>query len=813
MAATAKRAKRKTAHKPADAERGVYALIPTKDMVPLPGVVLPIYVSSGGTADALNYALKNNHPVVLCLDKSKTDSLPKINELAAVGTIARISQAVKLSNGDLKVRLAVQFRVTINKISSRKTFVEAAVTRIPVRDRLHLTASDEQFIKDIKERFSVLQQYDPSIEDHVLGATDLYDPGELADNIAAAVPLTPVEAQRLLEEQDGMKRLRLIADTLTAYVDSISIRERVSAVAERELGRAQHQELLREQIRQIQAELGEEASYEDELRDITKQLKKLRMPPEVRKEAEHQIRRLQQLHPDTSEAALARTYLDWIMDLPWSKRSKDELDLRTAKSILDADHYGLEKPKERILDFLGVGKLRKAIKGPILLFLGPPGVGKTSLGRSIAKALGRQFVRASVGGLRDEAELRGHRRTYVGALPGRILQGLKTAATKNPVFMLDEIDKIGSDFRGDPASVLLEILDPEQNRAFEDHYLNLPFDLSEVMFIATANMTDTIPAALMDRMEIIELAGYTTEEKLQIAKRYLVPRAKEENGVADTAITVPDRSLEFIINCYTRESGVRELGRIISTVYRKVARLIAEGEKPPTNIVETQIEEFLGPVKFLPDKQLQKDEVGIVTGLAWTPVGGEVLTIEASMTPGRGTLSLTGQMGDVMRESAMAALTYVQSNAARLGIDPNFYETANVHIHVPQGAIPKDGPSAGMAIGVALVSLLTGRPVSRNISMTGELTLRGNVLAIGGLKEKSLAALRLGTKTVIIPKENERELVEFPDYLRKQVHFVPVDHIDGALETALVGEAKALPKKSAAKPRAAKKPRRAAARR
>ncbi|MCC6953866.1 MAG: endopeptidase La, partial [Deltaproteobacteria bacterium] len=616
---------------------------------------------------------------------------------------------------------------------------------------------------------------------------DTFDPGVLADVICGLLPLRPPEGLAVLEEVHPVKRLRLAASYLNAQVDVTVTRDRIASQAQNELGKLHHEEMLREQIRQMQAELGEETSHVDELQDLTSRLGKLKMPDYAKTEAEKQIRRLKQLHPDTSEAALARTYLDWIMDLPWSGRTKDSLNLKRARTILDADHFGLEKAKERILDFLGVSKLRKEVRGPILLFVGPPGVGKTSLGRSIARALGRKFVRVSVGGLRDEAELRGHRRTYVGAMPGRIIQGLKNAGTINPVFMIDEIDKIGSDFRGDPASVLLESLDPEQNREYDDHYLNIPFDLSEVMFIATANMTDTIPSALLDRMEIIEIPGYTTEEKLEISKRYLIPKEYEANGLSKLSCTFDEPALLSVIECYTRESGVRELGRTIGTIYRKIARLVAEGNKPPKRIDSKLVTDFLGPLKFVPDKLQLKDEIGIVTGLAWTPVGGEVLTIEASVTPGKGQLSLTGQMGEVMRESAMAALTYVQSNAERFGIQPNFLETSNVHVHVPHGAIPKDGPSAGLAIALALVSLLTNRPVSREVAMTGEITLRGNILPVGGLREKSLAALRLGARIVIIPKDCERELVEFPDYLREQITFVPVESVDEAIQTALLG--------------------------
>lgn len=774
-------------NKPAATE--VFALVPAKEIVPLPGLSLPIYVSRGPTVAAIEHALAKSQSVVLSLDANTDVEHFQEDKISKVGALASIVYNLRLSNGDLKVRLRVEERVKILSLVGHGSFYLAEVERWHKSKHAKTDPTQEKYLSEVKEKIAALAQFDQTIEEFIQGAKELDDPGELADLAATLLPLQLSEAQAVLSELDPWKRLHLIGDFLNSHLDTLSIRERVITRAQDELGKASHQELLREQIRQLQAELGEEA-FADELSDLEKQLKKMNMPPHAKKEAEKQIRRLQQLHPDTSEAALARTYIDWIVDLPWQKKTRDRIDLKRAREILDQDHYGLEKPKERILDFLGVGKLRSQLKGPILLLVGPPGVGKTSLGRSIARALGRKFVRTSLGGLRDEAELRGHRRTYVGALPGRIIQGLKTAGAKNPVFMLDELDKIGNDFRGDPASVLLEILDPEQNKAFEDHYLNIPFDLSEVMFIGTANITDTIPPALIDRMEIIEIAGYTTEEKLHIAKRYLIPRSKEESGLKNINTIIPERTLVYLIDMYTRESGVRELGRCISTIHQKVARQIAEGGEPPRFVTAKMVEKFLGIIRFLPDKQLSKDEVGIVTGLAWTPVGGEVLTVEVSLTPGKGELSLTGQLGEVMRESAMAALTYVLSSARTLKIDPDFHEKSNLHIHVPQGAIPKDGPSAGLAMAIALISLLTNRPVSRTVAMTGEITLRGNIIAIGGLREKALAALRLGSKTVIFPKENEPELQEFPKYLLDKIRFVPVENINQAVEAALLAAVK-----------------------
>ncbi len=779
-----KQTKRRTKRKALAAD--VYPVLGTRDVVPIPGLVIPVYISRVESLNAVNHALELNMPVVLTLQSSGLEQRASKTNLSRIGGLARIVQSVKLSSGDIKVSFHVQARVRITSFKTFTPFVTARVKEVDAPHTLELSKDEEALVAEVKRKVGVLAQYDTTTEEHLAAANELFDPGALSDLVGSLLPLDTTEAQRVLEEIDPFRRLTHVKQLLNSQIDVHAIKERISTRAQKELGQEYHQELLREQMRQIQAELGEGGDYADELSGLEKQLVKMKFPDSIKTEAMKQLRRLKQLHPETSEAALARTYLDWIMDLPWTKRTKDNLNLRKAREILDEDHYGLEKTKERILDFLGVRKIRANARGPILLFVGPPGVGKTSLGRSIARALGRKFVRVSVGGLRDEAELRGHRRTYVGALPGRIIQSLKTAGTKNPVFMLDEIDKIGSDFRGDPAAVLLEILDPEQNKSFEDHYLNVPFDLSEAMFISTANMTDTIPAALLDRMEVIELNGYTDEEKLQIAQRYLVPREREECGLEDEEFDLNDQTLLHLMQSYTRESGVREFGRVLGTVFRKLARMLAEGQTLPRRITPMLVEEFLGPVRFLPERRATSDQVGIATGLAWTSVGGELLTVEVSVTKGKGQLSLTGQLGEVMRESAMAALTYVLSRATELGIDPNFYETSNVHVHVPHGAIPKDGPSAGVAIASALVSVLTGVPVSRHVAMTGEITLRGIVLAIGGLREKALAALRAGITVVIIPKENERELVEFPDYLRAKITFAPVETVSEVLDLALL---------------------------
>jgi ATP-dependent Lon protease len=761
-------------------------LVVVKDIAPLPGLVLPLYISKPTSRAAVHAALSSDSRVLLCLQVGGEERKPSKRNLHPIGGIATILQSVEISNGDYQVDFHVMERATVEGVKTVAGVTRVLIERVPRSKFITLDKETEKVITGVKAKIKLIAEYETTVQEHVQVIDSLYEPGELSDLICSVLSLDAAESQRVLEELDPVNRLNLVADLLQRQIEARAITERIGKQAMAGFEREQHQEFLREQIRLLRAELGENYDHEEELLGLGEQLKKLKMPKAAKKEAEKQLRRLRQLHPDTSEAALARTYIDWIVDLPWSQMSKDQIDLEHAQQILDEEHYGLEKPKDRILDFLGVRKLRSGSKGPILLLVGPPGVGKTSLGKSIARALNRKFVRISLGGLRDEAELRGHRRTYVGAMPGRIVQGLKSAGTKNPLFMLDEIDKIGRDFRGDPSSVLLEVLDPQQNDSFEDHYLNIPFDLSQVMFICTANVTESIPTPLLDRMETIEISGYTSQEKLEISKRYLVPQEMEENGIADIPVKLSDQSLFHIMNGYTRESGVRELRRSISAVFRKVARMVAEGAPPPKVITPKMVQKLCGPVIHIPEKRTGGDEIGIVTGLAWTSVGGELLTVEVAITQGKGQLSLTGQLGEVMRESAMAALTHILSQADRLGFDGGFYDSSNVHIHVPHGGIPKDGPSAGIAIATALASVLCRRPVAHNMAMTGEITLRGSVIPIGGLREKALAALRYGFDTVIIPKANERELAEFPKYLKEQIEFYPVDHIEQVFEKALL---------------------------
>jgi ATP-dependent Lon protease len=589
----------------------------------------------------------------------------------------------------------------------------------------------------------------------------------------------------LLEIIDPVERLKQVNDLLSHEVQLSSMQAKIQSDVKDEISKSQRDFFLREQVRAIYRELGEQDDSIQELEDYKRKIRQARMSKEANKEAAKQLKRLEKMHPDSAESTVVRTYLDWIVDMPWSKSSKDVIDIKRAKRILDNDHYGLDNVKNRILEYLSVRKLNPNMKGPILCFVGPPGVGKTSLGQSIARAMKRKFIRISLGGIRDEAEIRGHRRTYIGAMPGRILQGLKQYGTNNPVFMMDEIDKLGSDFRGDPSSALLEALDPEQNSDFSDHFLNLPFDLSKVMFILTANATDTIPSALLDRMEVINLTGYTEEEKLTIASKHLIPRQIKENGLKSRSLLISPAALRQIITEYTSEAGLRNLEREIGSICRKAARQIAEGSKKNFQITRGNLQNFLGVAKYIPEMDQEKSQVGLATGLAWTQVGGEVLYVEASLIGGKGELIVTGQLGEVMQESARAAVTYTRANLSALGIKKKNFDNVDIHIHVPAGAIPKDGPSAGIAMATALISALADKPVRNDVAMTGEVTLRGRVLPVGGLKEKALGALRAGIRTIIIPEKNKKDLSEIPQNVKRKIKFITVQHMEQVLKTAL----------------------------
>ena len=641
-------------------------------------------------------------------------------------------------------------------------------------------------MRNVKEKIEQILNLKSLPPEIVMVTDNVSEPGVLADLVASNLRLKIEESQGILEVSAPMDRLRKVNELLSRELELSTVQARIQNQAKDEINKTQREYFLREQLKQIHQELGEGDERAEEINELKNQIEKAKMPLEVKRETEKQLKRLEQMHPEASEASLVRTYLDWLVELPWGKRTKDNLNIQMAKKVLDEDHYNLEKVKERILEYLAVNKLRRKIKGPIICFVGPPGVGKTSLGKSIARALRRNFTRVSLGGTRDEAEIRGHRRTYVGALPGRIIQGIKQAGSKNPVFMLDEIDKLGIDFRGDPSAALLEVLDPEQNHAFSDHYLNLPFDLSHVLFICTANLLDPVPPALKDRMEVIDLSGYTNEEKLEIARKFLIPRQLEENGISTRSLELSDDSVLRIISQYTKEAGLRNLEREIASICRKVARKIAEGKQEITRVTRGNLHLFLGPPKFISETEREQNEIGVATGLAWTSAGGEILHVEASLAKGRGNLTLTGQLGDVMKESAQAAVSYARSHAKKLGIEEDFYQKLDIHIHVPAGAIPKDGPSAGITMGTALISTLTKRPVSLNVAMTGEITLRGRVLPVAGLKEKCLAAYRAGISTIIVPDRNEKDLDEIPKALRRRLRFVLVKTMSNVLDAALL---------------------------
>ena len=762
---------------------GALPLLPVRDVVIFPFMIVPLFVGREKSINAVDAALTRDRLVFTTTQRDITKEEPDPEDLYEFGTVSMIMRMLKLPDGRVKILVQGLARARIEKYVQAMPYYTVGIERIkelPPPKEVPLEV--EAMMRNVKEHLERLASLGKVVFQEIMMVIDsIKDPGRLADLVAANLGLKIDDGQGVLETLDPVKRLERVNDYIIKELKVSQMQAKIQTQAKEEMDKTQREYFLREQMRAIKTELGEIEEASEEAEELRKRVRKAKMPSEVEKEAYKQVERLEMMHPDAAEAALIRSYLEWLVDLPWSVQTRDVLDLRKAKKVLDTDHYDLEKIKERILEYLAVRKLQKKTKGPILCFIGPPGVGKTSLGKSIARSMGRMFVRISLGGIKDEAEIRGHRRTYVGALPGRIIQGIKQAGTSNPVFMMDEIDKIGMDFRGDPSSALLEVLDPEQNYAFSDHYLNLPFDLSRVMFITTANMTDPIPAPLRDRMEIIYLPGYTEEEKLEIAKKFVVERQLKEHGLTKKLLVLPDETIRGIISGYTRESGLRNLEREIAALCRKVARKVAAGRTTPTTITPENLHDYLGVPKYLPEDEQETDEMGLATGLAWTPVGGEILYIETTIMKGKGGLTLTGQLGDVMKESAQAALSYARSRAEELGIDADF-KTIDIHIHVPSGAIPKDGPSAGVTIAVSLISALTRTPVSKDYAMTGEITLRGRVLPVGGVKEKSLAALRAKIKNVIIPERNKKDLEEIPKDVRKKLNFIPVSHMDDVIK-------------------------------
>ena len=761
-------------------------LLPVKDIVVFPYMVLPLFITREKSIKALEAALSKDRLIFLVAQKDIAEEDPAPEDLYPIGTVALVMRMLKLPDEKIKILVQGLSKASIKEIVQTTPHVSVKIENIKDPFVTEITLETEALMRNIKEQLERIVSYGKLLSPDLMFILEsVDDPGRLADLVASNLDLTVEKAQEILEVLDPIERLKALGEVLGKEVQVLTMQAKIQSQARDEMSRTQREYFLREQMRAIRSELGEEDERAKEFRDLRRKIKKAKMPPEVEKEVLRELDRLEQMHPDAAEASMVRTYIDWLIDMPWSKSTKDNLDLKKAKQVLDEDHYNLEKVKERILEYLSVNKLKKKMKGPILCFIGPPGVGKTSLGKSIARALERKFVRISLGGIRDEAEIRGHRRTYVGALPGRIIQSIKQAGSNNPVFMMDEVDKIGIDFRGDPASALLEVLDPEQNNAFSDHYLNVPYDLSQVMFITTGNITDPIPSALKDRMEIINIPGYTEIEKLKIATTYLLPRQMEENGIDPKVLDISNGAILQIISQYTQEAGLRNLERELASVCRKVARKVAEGKKEKTKINAKNLHQFLGPPYFLPDEEREQNEVGVATGLAWTEMGGEILQVEASTTPGKGALILTGHLGDVMKESAQAALTYARSRGKAYRIRPDDLNNREIHIHVPAGAIPKDGPSAGITMAVALISTLTGVPVKKDVAMTGEITLRGRVLPIGGLKEKALAALRNHIKDIIVPYQNKKDLSDLPVYLRKKMDFHLVKHMDEVLKIAL----------------------------
>ena len=772
----------------------ILPVLPLKDVVVFPFIILPLSVSREKSINAVDAALAEQRIIMLVAQRDAQSETPRGEDLFSVGTVAAIMRMLKLPDG--RIRLLVQglSRARVDAILSEEPYLKAKITKLeePPSSK-ELPPEHEALLRSVKQNLEKSVALGKSISPEVMViAANLDDPARLADLAASNLDLKLEDAQKILESTEPIERLKIVNESLVKEITVLTMQQEISSQARGEMDKSQREYYLRQQLRAIQQELGEGEEISEELSHYRAVIEEKKIPPEAATEIEKQIKRLERSHPDSAETAIIRTYLDWMTGLPWSNVSADSEDIERARKILDEDHYDIEKVKERILEYLAVHALKKSLKGPILCFVGPPGVGKTSLGRSIARALDRKFVRLSLGGVRDEAEIRGHRRTYVGAMPGRIVQGIHQAGTSNPVFMLDEIDKIGSDYRGDPSSALLEVLDPEQNFSFRDHYLGVPYDLSKTLFIATANILDPIQPAFLDRMEVIRLSGYTLEEKKAIARRHLIPKQLEENGVSEANVEFTDSGIEKIIEAYTREAGLRNLEREIGAICRKVAVSVAKGKTHRYRITAASVEKMLGPVKHFADELLKKDQVGVATGLAWTSTGGDILFVEALAVRGKGGLRLTGQLGDVMKESAQAAMSYARAHAADLGIAADFFETHDVHVHVPEGSIPKDGPSAGITMAAAMISAFTQRRVRRDVAMTGEITLRGEVLPIGGVKEKVLAARQAKITAIILPKLNRRDIVQIPSRILHGVTFRYVENVDEVLAAALLPVEEAL---------------------
>ena len=760
-------------------------LLPVRDIAIFPYMVLPLFVGRDSSIAAVDEALNKDRFIFLVAQKNAELEEPEKEDLYNVGTVCLILRMLKQPDGRVKILVQGLKRAKIEGFVENEKFFKVNI-KVIEDEEFEPTLKTEAVIRNVKEQLTkAVNLGKPMLPDLLAVIETINEPSKLADIVAANLGLKVSEAQEILEIEDHEERLEKVSEFLNREISILEVQHSIISEAKGEIDKSQKEYFLREQLKAIRRELGDEDDLLKEIKEFEKKIKAAKMPKKVREEAEKQLKRLSRMHQDSAEATVVRTYLEWMTELPWSKSSKDLEDIKKAKIILDEDHYGLEEVKERILDFLAVRQLKKNMKSPILCFVGPPGVGKTSLGKSIARAMGRKFIRMSLGGVRDEAEIRGHRRTYIGAMPGKIIQGIKNAGTNNPVFMLDEIDKLGRDFRGDPSSALLEVLDPEQNDSFTDHFLGVPFNLRKTFFITTANYLDPIPRALLDRMEVIRISGYTEEEKLKIAFKYLIPRQIEENGLKPENLKFTKPAVKSIIEGYTRESGLRNLERNIGTVCRKIARKKLESGKEHFVITQKSIKSLLGPKKYDREEELFKDELGIATGLAWTQVGGEVLFIECTKYKGKGNLILTGHLGDIMKESARAALTYIKSIAEEYNIKEDNFTKYDVHIHVPAGATPKDGPSAGITIATALMSVFTGRLVKKDVAMTGEITITGKVLPIGGLKEKLFAAKRLGVETVVIPKKNEKDLEKLPKSIKESMKIISVENFKEVINIAL----------------------------
>ncbi len=762
----------------------VIPIIPIRDGIIFPGTDAVLTFGRPKSLSALESSFKNERIVCFVLQKNSKLNDPSASDLYSVGTLSRIERMIK-TDGEINAQVRGLSRVRIDSFEEDESYLLGHITEIAdvVEDTPEIRALSNHLTSEFRKAMNLGKSSDFLVFMNIMSETS---PSVLSDLIASVLDLKPVERQTLLETTDVKTRLEKVTALLAREIKILEIEKKIASKTQERFEKGAREAMLRERLKTIEKELGEEESSEE--KELLAKLRKAGMPKDVEEKARKEIKKLSQMNQFNPEAGYIRNYVDWLLNIPWSTESPNNVDIESAEKILNQDHYGLKKAKERIVEYLAVHKLSGKMKGPILCFAGPPGVGKTSIGKSIAKALGRKFVRVSLGGIRDEAEIRGHRRTYVGALPGRIIQAIKEAGTKNPVFMLDEIDKVGADFRGDPSSALLEALDPEQNNAFSDHYLEVPFDLSNVMFITTANVLDTIPPALRDRLEVIHFAGYTQDEKFHIASDFLVKKQMENHGLKKENIDITDDAIKFIAAYYTREAGVRNLEREIASVFRKVAKMVAQGKKEKVIVTEKNVSKFLGPIKFHSSIAEKKDEIGMATGLAWTEAGGEILFIEVALMPGKGSLLLTGQLGEVMKESCTAALSYIRARAEQFGLSDKFYQKLDIHVHVPEGAVPKDGPSAGVAITTAIVSALTKIPVRKKVGMTGEITLRGRVLEIGGLKEKVIAAHRAGLTTIIAPKDNKKDLEDIPKEVLKDLKFVFVSHMDEVLNLALSGK-------------------------